>query len=534
MLRHHQSIYAYLGAGLAIAVVAIVVVAGFAASRENAQSLATQQTIARYETADIYDGVEGKLTQMIYWQDAYDKVARAWDQKWIDYQFGPYLDGTGIHLVAIFGPDNRLRFLHTGDNDTRVTKANLLKADGLQALIAPLRAPTKSQAPTMRDGIVTVAGMPYFAAAAVITPEHAGDFPVAQDRQYKVVFLTPATVAPYHALSQGFGTRNLHIARDGRVASGMTSFALNDAAGRPRAWLQWTPQQPGADFLKTVIPAMIVVFFLLALVQAVIVRRWQTMDRALFTAEAKVAAAEEESRTKSVFLGNISHELRTPLNAIIGFSDVLLHRMFGPLGSPRYEEYAGHIQSAGTSLLKIVNDLIEIARIEARDTAVERTRIDASDSAYLAIEGAREDAAAKNITLLMAGEPDGAWCEGSALSLRQAIGRILDNAIRHSPEGATVTVAATRRDGSVVVDVRDHGDGISAERLEGLGKPFGHTESHLVTGNGGAGLGLSIAKGLMRLMGGSLSIASEVGVGTTVSLRLPQAEAPQIVKKIAA
>ena len=535
MYRCCKSIHVYLGAGLAIAIVAIALVSGFAASRQNELSLNTQKVIARYETGDTFDRLHVTLLQMAYWQEAYERIGRRWDQKWVAYQFGPYLDASAIHLDAIFGPDGQLRFLYTGNSGAHLSKESLAKADGLTALLKAVHAvPKTPQPPRVREGMVTIAGVPYFASAGIITPEHAADFPIARERQFTAVFFRPATIADYDALSNGFGAKEMRISRTGNTPAGLAAFALADVSGKPLAWLDWKPEAPGADFLRAVIPPMIVVFLLLALVQAIIVRRWQTLQRELFTAEAKVFAAQEESRTKSIFLGTISHELRTPLNAIIGFSDVLLNRMFGPLGSTRYEEYAGHIQASGYALLKIVNDLIEIARIEARDTAIERQRIDAAYTARLAIENMRERAAARKVTLVFDAVEGNAWCEASALSLCQAIERVLDNAIRHSKEGASVVVSALRYKSEVVVEVRDTGDGIPAERLADLGKPFGHTENHLISGNGGAGLGLSIVKGLMRLMGGSLSIASEEGVGTTVTLHLPAVETPRTFEKKAA
>ena len=539
MYRCCQSIYAYLGAGLTIAVVAILLITGTAATRQNEQSLQTQHVIAGHETDDAYDQLGGKLTQMVFWQDAFDNVARRWNQKWVDYQFGPYLESTGIHHTAIYGPNATLRFVwdherHDQNRPAEVSRASLAKAQGLTALLKSVRVPSAHRPPKVQEGIVTVAGVPYFAVAAAVTPENGADFPIAQEWQYTVLFLAPATVANFQALSGGFGARNLRIVRDGNAPEGYATYPLGDAAGHPLAWLEWAPQRPGADFLRAIIPASLVVFLLLGLLQAGIVRRWQVLQRDLFTAEAKAVAAQAESRTKSVFLGTISHELRTPLNAIIGFSDVLLHRLFGPLGSTRYEEYAGYIKTSGTALLKIVNDLIEIARIEARDTAIEKQHLDAAYAARLAVEGASERAAAKNVTLILDAVDGSAWCEGSPLSFCQAIERVLDNAIRHSREGSTVTVSALRLEHDAVVEVRDTGDGIPPERLADLGKPFGHSESHLVTGNGGAGLGLSISMGLMRVMGGSLSIESEVGVGTTVRLRLPGAEAQSSDTKMAA
>ncbi|MGA7713318.1 MAG: HAMP domain-containing sensor histidine kinase [Rhizomicrobium sp.] len=526
MPRKYRSIFVYLGTSLAIAIVTIAVVSGFAASQENEQSLVNQQAVVQHETDEVYRQIEGQLSQMIFWQDAYENIVRQWNQKWVAYQFGPYQETMGNHLVAIYGPSGQLLFLHAGGRFAHISSTDLANANGLTLLLKSVASERMRQPPALHKGITLIDGIAYFAVAGTVTPEQTNDLALAQQHPFHVVFFAPVMTANYDALTKGFAVYDTGIVVGDKRSSEFVAAPLADAAGRPLAWLQWKVQLPGESLLKTVLPAMIGVLLLLALLQGMIVRRWQNMQRELFMADAMAQSAKEESRAKSVFLGTISHELRTPLNAIIGFSDVLLNRLFGPLGSPRYEEYAAHIRSSGYLLLKTVNDLIEIARIEARDTAVEQQRVDAALAAQLAIEGAVKDALRKNVELFLSAVHDGAWCRGSELSLRQAIGRVLDNAIRYSPEGAVVTVAVQRDGNNITVEVRDVGDGIAPERLAALGQPFGSPESHLVKGNGGPGLGLSIAKGLIRLMGGTLSIASKMGAGTTVTLRLPRDETP--------
>src|SRR5271166_4268530 len=102
--RKYRSIFVYLGTSLAIAIVTIAVVSGFAASHENKQSLVNQQAVVRHETGEVYRQIEGQLTQMIFWQDAFENITRQWNQKWVAYQFGPYQETMGNHLVAIYGP----------------------------------------------------------------------------------------------------------------------------------------------------------------------------------------------------------------------------------------------------------------------------------------------------------------------------------------------------------------------------------------------------------------------------------------------
>ena len=397
--RKYRSIFVYLGTSLAVAIVTIAVVSGFAASHENSQSLVTQQVIVQHETDGAYRQIEGQLTQMIFWQDAYENIVRQWNQKWVAYQFGPYQDSMGNHLVAIYGPSGQLLFHHAGGRYSHVSRTDLANATGLAVLLRSVAVERMHQPPALHKGMTLIGGVPYFAVAGTVTPEQASDLALAQQRAFHVVFFAPVTTANYDTLTKGFAAYDTRVIVGDKQPAGFTAAALTDAAGHPLAWLTWKVQLPGTILLKTILPAMIGVFLLLALLQGLLMRRWQKMQRELFMIEAKARSAREESHAKSVFLGTISHELRTPLNAIIGFSDALLNRLFGPLGSPHYDEYAAHIRSSGYSLLKTVNDLIEIARIEARDTAVEQQRVDAALAAQLAIEGAVQSALRKNVEL---------------------------------------------------------------------------------------------------------------------------------------
>jgi signal transduction histidine kinase len=522
MPRLVRSIYAYLGAGLAIAIVATLVIAGVAATRENRQSLATQRIVANFEIHDAYEYLRGQIRQMIFWQDAYDNVVKRWDEKWVAYQFGPYQESMGNNLVAIFGPQGDLRFLHVSKDNPTATKAAIVKAGGLRALLDTVQASSVRQPPPMPIGIITIAGKPYFAVASLVTPENQSDLADARRHPFAVVFLKPAAVTQFLALENAFGATQMRVSLDDTLLPGFAGLPLTDTNGAPLAWLQWKPHRQGTDFLRAIIVPMMGVFLLLALVQMLVVRRWQKMQQELYQTRARAMAAAEESHTKSVFLGTISHQLRTPLNAIIGFSDVLLKKLFGPLGSPRYEEYAEYIKTSGLALLKIVNDIIEVTRIEAHDTALDRARFEIAASAQAAADAARDYATERHVMLVLP-PGDGVWCVASPLSLTQAIARVLDNAIRHSPEGGTVSLTAYADGEEGVVEVRDEGDGIAPERLALLCQPFGNTTSHLVSNDGGAGLGLSIAKGLMGLMGGRIEIRSRVGDGTAVRLCLPLA-----------
>ncbi len=515
-----QAIHVYAGVGLAVAVLAISILAWIATSRQNQQSLRTQEVIAHFETQDAFDYLKGQTRLMIYWQDAFDKIVRNWDQAWVGYQFGPYEETMGNHLVAIVGPKRDLRFLHAAGYEQTFTPDNFMHANGLDALLRATRRAGVQQPPPIPQGVIVVDGKPYFAVAAFITPERESDLPAARQTPFTVLFMKPVTLAEYGGFAAGF--ENASVVISNKLTPGETHYALNDAEGRPVGYVQWKPRLPGDVFLRSVILPIAAVLILLITIQFLVVRRWLRLQKRLIRAEADSAAAHEQSRLKSVFLGTISHELRTPLNAIIGYADVLCCQIFGPLGSPRNAEYVRDIRDSGRKLLGAVNDLIEIARIEAGDTGSTEDMFDPASAVRHAVSSARRFSQPKDISIVLRTPKKAGWCKGSLISLSQALERILDNAVRHSQQSGTVTVEVRTTDDQVVIEVRDRGDGIPAERLAELTRPFALPDNYLIaSGNKGLGFGIPIARGLVELMHGTFEIQSEPEIGTTVRIRLP-------------
>jgi signal transduction histidine kinase len=521
--ERQQSIYLFLGLGLALAIGAILTIIVFASMRENNNSVARQKTVVEYETQHLLSALSDKLMTMIYWQDAYDKVAVSWDKKWVDYQFGPYLNAININVVAMFDARGQLLFHYAHGLDKPPSQGLLARNSNVGELLAAALKKGVARPPVITKATIDLNGTPYFAAAGLVTPETDAQFPIPTDKKRVVMFLMRASEASYATLSKSFGVSGLRVARDISNAEGYIHVPLNDAAGNVATHVWWQPLRPGTALLKLLIPLSMSVFLALAAVQSLIVRRWQALQGALYGAQAAAEIAVEESRAKSAFLGTISHELRTPLNAIIGFSDILMKKLHGPLWSPKYDDYAKCIHEGGCILLDKVNDLIEIARIEARDTGLERRPTDAQELIGEAVEALHNSIQDKSIAISVVTGSQAVFCLAAPLSLRQVLIRILDNAIKFSPEGGTVEVHEILDVDEVVLEIRDRGIGIAENHLSNLGKPFVQVEGHLARHNAGIGLGLAISKGLMTAMGGQLAVISALGVGTTVILRLPVA-----------
>jgi two-component system cell cycle sensor histidine kinase PleC len=238
-------------------------------------------------------------------------------------------------------------------------------------------------------------------------------------------------------------------------------------------------------------------------------------ERAIRAARAE---AELSSRSKSAFLSTMSHELKTPLNAIIGFSDLL------KTGATRPDEatdYAQHIANAGHRLLDLVSDVLDMSRLESGSLSLDRRECLIGEVLEITVENAQAQFAAKQQQVDLRLERDLPECEGDPKRLRQLFANLLSNASKFTPEKGRILVMAKAARGSITIAVADTGVGMTHEQIVLALKPFAQVEGHLARTQEGAGLGLPLAMGLVKLHGGSLHLDSQPGAGTTAIVTLP-------------
>ncbi|HQR87875.1 MAG: sensor histidine kinase [Caulobacter sp. 12-67-6] len=243
---------------------------------------------------------------------------------------------------------------------------------------------------------------------------------------------------------------------------------------------------------------------------------------------ARRAAAHERRRAalddrKRSFLRMVSHELRTPLNAVIGFSEILSRELYGPLGSPQYREYAEIVHDSGLKLLKLVNQIVEIARLEGHVTDLDLGPEGLDEAIEDAIEQLKGEIAQRQVTVTVPGSGALPAVMADSRGLRTMLGNLLQNAITHSPVGGEVCIFVQALPGGVVeISIADQGLGVEPEELPRLLKPFEQGGSTLTRTSEGAGLGLPIVDLLARAMHGALRLTSRPGAGLTAQLSLPE------------
>ncbi|MFZ1812884.1 MAG: ATP-binding protein [Rhizobiaceae bacterium] len=230
--------------------------------------------------------------------------------------------------------------------------------------------------------------------------------------------------------------------------------------------------------------------------------------------------AESANRIKSEFLANISHELRTPLNAVIGFSEIMNAEMFGELGSDKYKEYCRDIHESGSFLLGVINDILDMSKIEAGRFSLDYETVSLNDILEESLRIMSYQAQDRGIEVIeeVAG---GIKLDADRRAIKQILLNLLSNAVKFSNDGGRVFVRARRVSGCVTISIEDKGIGISRSDLRKLGRPFEQVQNQFTKSHKGSGLGLAISRSLTELHGGAMKIRSREGQGTIVSLRLP-------------
>ena len=243
------------------------------------------------------------------------------------------------------------------------------------------------------------------------------------------------------------------------------------------------------------------------------------IEKGLVAAQHKAEAAD---RAKSEFLANMSHELRTPLNATIGFADLIEKEVHGPIGNPAYRDYVSNIREAGQHLLAIINNILDLSKVEAGQLELREEVIELPALAETSLKLVTPQAESQNVQLQCSVPETLPPVYGDPRLLSQVLVNLLSNGVKFSEGGKVSLEAAVGRDGACTLRVSDDGIGMTPEGIVRALEPFGQINTALARDHGGTGLGLPLARALVRLHGGTLTIQSVPEWGTTVEVVIPR------------
>ena len=267
--------------------------------------------------------------------------------------------------------------------------------------------------------------------------------------------------------------------------------------------------------------------------------RFQVEDMAHEVEEARDEAlkkrfeAEAANASKTAFLANMSHELRTPLNAILGFSEIISQECFGPVGSQRYREYAGDIHSSGAHRLSLINDLLDVAKIEAGRIDIAPHPLDPARTFDIALKLVGTKAREKHQHLVISVEDTAPPLYADERAVKQILINLVSNAVKFTPQGGRIEVVAGRAaSGDFQIMVRDNGPGIPQGKLDKIFAPFNQVDNRFDRQAGGTGLGLALVRGLAELHDGKAWLESEFGKGCSAFVTFP-VKAPELTTAVA-
>jgi len=520
----------------------------YTAERQNRLAHGAERHLARSALLGVRNGVLDFAQDYAFWNATVENVVQNYDPEWADENIGQWaIDGLNMDGAAVFGAGNRIIHTASRHGDGRAFAQPYPPA--VIAMIERVRAdpgtPGTPQKPVhtyFRD-----AHGVHLAGAAAIIWEDAR--PPAQDdgTLAVLVYFRTLSEARLAALSADFLLADLRLAPAN--AATVAGLPLTDVTGATVGQLTWAAARPGWQMLQSLAGPLSGAFLVMAVLLACAVRgamRAQTaldayqnrletnareLARARDTAEQQAAQlsdqahdlraardrAHEASRAKSEFLATMSHELRTPLNSIMGFAEAI---RLGYAKGERSREYAAHIQGSGEHLLSLLNDILDLSKIEARRYELEEEWVDLAalvDQAFELVQGRAQERA---VRLSHAVDPIPVYADARAL--KQVLINLVGNAIKFAPQNSAVDVRTERLDAGLRLGVRDEGPGMSAAELAEAGRMFGQGRPQGDQPEPGTGLGLNICRALLDLHGGDLSFQTAPGAGTTAVIWLPE------------
>jgi signal transduction histidine kinase len=467
-----------------------------------------------------------------YWDELFLRSKKPLDPVWADAHLGSYQQNlTGITGSAVLTKTGALQYLYLSP---RSGLSNLTPQElgFLTTLTQEVLAEEGGNHRGPRSGFVMLRNQPIFLSVAPIRATGLEGGPKGAKPFASLIYFLNFDSGLLAGLTRDFnlaGARIVPAASAGIKLPGLPGLPVN-------LGLQWQRRIASQDIIGERLPLLKALAVISLLLIAAVAGGWawilvriRKVETAALTERTLVA--EQAAQAKSLFIASMSHELRTPLNAIIGFSEMLTHQFFGPLGHPKYAEYTQDILASGRHLLNVVNDILQMSKLDAKKQEYEIGAVAVGPVIREAITLVSGDAEKRGVFIDFKNAEGSISGFADRQALKQVVINLLSNAIKFSSAGGHVDIAVRQiADADVTeLSVSDSGCGMSKELLQKLGQPFTQATHAYIRNNQGTGLGLSICFAQAAGFGGTLAFESKENAGTTATLRLRSAQLKEVV-----
>ncbi len=485
-----------------LAFIAIVI---FAVHEQDKTTLNSEKSILQNEFNSISQNILSITNDNAFWDFSVEKVHLQEDLAWAATALCDsttsfsFIDG-----VIIIRPDGSVMYSCLTEGDISIEAitsklANLTNAMNL----------TNDAAEADKSGYINVDGQIVAYGASMVRPNGRMVFNQAlPDRLPTYIFFGLVTQDRITAIGDESGIDSLTIDKIvGKHPHAVDT--LYDYEGNIATSFNWHPDQPGKRLIKNVILPSILLLLIVGVSLAYFMRQ----------AIRTISQMDAANKAKTSFLASMSHEIRTPLNSILGFSELVGMEIFGKVEGEKNKEYLELIKSSGHHLLAIINDILDLSKLEAGKFVVYAEKIDLHSTINNCVQLNEPGAIEKNITINCI--CDAATVNSDERIIRQVLLNILSNALKFTGSGGTIKIVGVREDKFYRVTIEDTGIGMTDEQVQVAMSPFGQIEGHYERSHTGTGLGLPLVDRFMALLEGKMFIKSTPNVGTTVTLRFP-------------
>jgi len=524
-----------------VAIILILLV--FAAARQNQLALHASEHLASRALQSEMKKLADQARDYTIWDDTVENLVLKFDEEWADDYIGTWAhEGLGVSATLVVdGKDRPFYAMIDGELVTEGALDRITR--GLEPLIAAARRGDVTAQGLSVAGYALIDGQLAMAAAGPIVWEDGRPALERGEGRSILVYFRRLDGALLAQLEGDFLLPDLRLYQSGEAMTG-ARVQLESYDGETLGTLTWTAEQPGYSMLRSLVVPGFIAGVITALLLWLALRRASLAMRDLETSHAKLESqaaelteardhaerqmlveselrhnADAASRAKSEFLALISHELRTPLNAILGFSETIARQTFGRGAVDRYRDYAQDIHDSGTHLLSIINDILDLSKVEARRFELNEVDMPLREILERCFTLVRERADERKLTLSC--PPTDLWVRVDERAMKQILINLLTNAIKFTEPGGCVGIHARATVEGLEIVVTDTGIGMTEEGLARAMQPFGQAASALTRTVEGTGLGLNVTQALTQLHGGYLSIQSAPDQGTTVVVHLP-------------